>query len=509
MQLSAPFYAVGRLVSRWHDAIVDPARRERTVLASLLIYVLLWTAYGTIAKSSQGLHPDMTEIVAWSRDLSLGYLKHPPFAAWLVWLWFSVFPLTEWFYYLLAMLMPGIALWIVWRISADYLDVEKRIVGVALLTFVPFFNFHALKFNVNTVLLPLWAATTFFFLRSIRSRGAICAALAGIAAAGSMLGKYWSVFLVAGLALVPIVDRHRFRYFRSTAPWITIAAGLFALWAHLIWLLDSDFKSFSYALIVHGDKPFGEAFASAAGYLAGAFGYVAIPIIITFAIAWPSIKILADIAWPRENERRVVAVAFWAPLLLPVVGAVAASADINSLWSMPVFSLFSIVLLSSTEITVHAIDARRVLFGAALLPMVMLIASPAIAIMVQFAGPAPAAAQTRLLANEVERLWHLTTPRPLRFVGGDADLAYGVITYAVDRPRALTALPQPSRADIMKHGFVLLCFAEDKSCRRQMSGRGPDAKEIETEIVRNFFRVAGIPQRYTILIVPPTSITSK
>src|SRR4249919_2161909 len=97
MQLSAPFYAANRLVSRWHDAIVDPARRERTVLASLLIYVLLWTAYGTIAKSSQGLHPDMTEIVAWSRDLSLGYLKHPPFAAWLVWLWFSVFPLTEWF----------------------------------------------------------------------------------------------------------------------------------------------------------------------------------------------------------------------------------------------------------------------------------------------------------------------------------------------------------------------------------------------------------------------------
>jgi hypothetical protein len=236
---------------------------------------------------------------------------------------------------------------------------------------------------------------------------------------------------------------------------------------------------------------------------------VAVPIIITFAIAWPSIKILADIAWPRENERRVVAVAFWAPLLLPVVGAVAASADINSLWSMPVFSLFSIVLLSSTEITVHVIDARRVLFGAALLPMVMLIASPAIAIMVQFAGPAPAAAQTRLLANEVERLWHLTTPRPLRFVGGDADLAYGVITYAVDRPRALTALPQPSRADFTKHGFVLLCFAEDKSCRHQMSGRGPDAKQIETEIVRNFFRVAGIPQRYTILIVPPTSITSK
>ena len=35
---------------------------------------------------------------------------------------------------------------------------------------VPFFHFHALKFNVNTVLMPLWAATTFWFLRSIKTR---------------------------------------------------------------------------------------------------------------------------------------------------------------------------------------------------------------------------------------------------------------------------------------------------------------------------------------------------
>ena len=61
--------------------------------------------------------------------------------------------------------MPALALWIAWRLSADYLDGEKRVAGLALLTLVPFFNFHALKYNVNTVLLPLWAAAAFFFLR--------------------------------------------------------------------------------------------------------------------------------------------------------------------------------------------------------------------------------------------------------------------------------------------------------------------------------------------------------
>ena len=149
--------------ARWRDTLTISARRECAMLVTLGLYVMLWTSYAVIAKSSQDLHPDMTEIIAWSRDLSLGYLKHPPLAAWIVWLWFSIFPLADWSYYLLAMLMPALTLWIVWHLSAGYLDVEKRVVGVALLTFVPFFNFHALKFNVNTVLLPLWAATTFFF----------------------------------------------------------------------------------------------------------------------------------------------------------------------------------------------------------------------------------------------------------------------------------------------------------------------------------------------------------
>ena len=58
----------------------------------------------------------------------------------------------------------------------------------------------------------------------------------------------------------------------------------------------------------------------------------------------------------------------------------------------------------------------------AALPLVMLLASPVIAVMTQQRGPAPAGAQGRLLANEVERLWHQTTPRPLRFVGGEVDL---------------------------------------------------------------------------------------
>src|SRR6185437_12462562 len=528
MPMSKPIAALRR-------ALIDSAGSERAVLLSLAGYLVLWTIYGTIAKSSQGLHPDMTELIAWSRDLAWGY-KHPPLAALIVHLWFSVFPVAEWSYYLLAMLMPAIALWTAWRLSADYLDIEKRVVGLALLMFVPFFNFHALKFNVNTVLMPLWAVTTFWFLRSYKTRSALYAALAGLGAAGCMLGKYWSVFLLAGLAVAALIDQRRAAYFRSAAPWITIAVGLAVLAPHLLWLYRHDFAPFGYAMAVHGAKSFADTAVGALGYLAGSAGYVAIPVIVVLALLLRSSPrkrgprtessasmamdsrlrgnernieatkraraTVADMIWPADNERRLAAAAFWGPLLLPAFGALTSGTEITSLWSMSAWTLLPVVLLSPPAVTVRQIDTHRILAGAVVLPLVMLIASPVIAIIAQRNGPPLATAQSNLLASEVERLWRETTPQPLRFVGGDAGLVNGVISYAADRPRALPGMPSPDAADLAHSGQAVVGFADDANCRAAgaaLAGR----RTVENEIVRNFLRFPGKPQRYTIFIVPP------
>jgi len=489
-------------IDRLRAALTDPVRSERAVLVALAVYLLLWTLYGSIAKSSQGLHPDMTEVIAWSRDLAWGY-KHPPLAAAIAWAWFSIFPVAEWSYYLLAMLMPTLALWIVWRLTADYLSVEKRVAGLALLMFVPFFNFHALKFNVNTVLLPTWAAATFAFLRSYRTRSAGWAALAGLGAALCMLGKYWSIVLLAGLAIAALTDRRRGLYFRSAAPWITVGVGLIAIAPHLLWLYHHFSEPFAYAMYVHGDKPFGVAIFSVLGYLAGSLGYVAIPLIVVFLAVRPSCATLADMLWPADDDRRLAAAAFWAPLLLPAVAALASGTEITSLWSMSAWTLLPVLLLSPPTVTIRDVDLRRILAAGAAIPVVMLIASPAIAIIAQRNGPPPNSAQAALLAGEVEQLWHQTIPQPLRFVGGAGDLADGVAAYAVERPRVLTDMPAPDAAELRRDGMVIVCFAADAACLAKAAAQTAPVRRVETEIVRNFLRFPGRPQRYTILIVPP------
>jgi 4-amino-4-deoxy-L-arabinose transferase-like glycosyltransferase len=296
------FHSPQRASERLLDALLDKTRCDAAVLALLAGYAAVWTLYATISRSSQGLHPDMTELIAWSRDLSLGYLKHPPLAAWLVRVWFSVMPLTEWSYYLLSVLMPTAALWVAWRLSVDYLSSEKRIIGLALLTFIPFYNFLALRLNANTILLPTWAITTLWFLRSYRTRSIMHAALTGLGAGACMLAKYWSVFLIAGLLLAALVDSRRSIYFRSAAPWISAAIGIAVIGPHLAWLYQQDFAPFEYAMAKHVTFSVSDAMFHAGGYLAGLIAYAAMPIVVVLLLARPDRATLSTYyGQPTEN----------------------------------------------------------------------------------------------------------------------------------------------------------------------------------------------------------------
>jgi Dolichyl-phosphate-mannose-protein mannosyltransferase len=502
-------------IERLFDALADPVRRERTAVAVLLAYVALWTLYGTIAKGSQDIHADMSEQFALGRELALGYPKHPPLAMAVVRAWFAVFPTADWAYYLLAMVNVGLALWIVWRLCARFLDGDKRVLGLALLTLVPFFNFHGLKFNVNTVLLPLWAATTLWFLRSFETRRVLDAALAGLGAAAAMYGKYWSVFLLLGLGIAALADRRRAAYFRSPAPWVTIAVGALALAPHAAWLIANDFAPFSYAIVLHGTGSLASTIGDALGYLAGSIAYVAIPLVIVAVVARPSRAAVKDMAWPSSPARRLAAIAFWAVLLLPALIAPFAGLRLVSLWSMSAFALLPVMLLSSPLVAITRRDAVGILALAVAFPIVMVAVAPAIAFAIHSAGPAPATAHGSLLARPIEQLWRETTDRPLRIFSGFDELTDGVSFYMPSHPlavRVLDGIPSAAVEErIDRDGIALLCpvgssVAAADWCAKAAIARArcsPPGKAMEIEVSRRFLGVEGKPARYLIIAIPP------
>jgi hypothetical protein len=504
-----------RLLDRLLDSLVDPGRQERTVLALLAGYAAIWSLYGAIAKSSQDIHFDMGEMIAWSREVTLGTPKHPPLPAWLVRAWFSVFPSQDWAYYLFAIVLATVALWIAWKASAPYLTGEKRVAGLALLTLVPFYNFHALKFNANTVMTPLWALTTWWFLRSFETRKPGYAVLAGLAAAAAMLGKYWSIVLLLGLGIAALADPRRGAYLRSSAPWLTIAAGAAGHAPHLAWLYADDFKAFGYAMESHPATAW-VGLLSGLGYVAGAAGYLAAPTLIAVLAARPAWSAVADTAWPREPERRLVLLGFLLPLLLPIAAAVAARAEIVSLWSIGSMTLFPVVLLSSAQVTITRPHVRRILGLALAAPVVMAALAPAIAVVIHFRGVPNHATHYRLVAQAVEKAWRETTGEPLRLIGSYDNLLNGTLFYFPEKPSTLEIMnplqtPWTDAARVTREGIALFCPAEMSACIENMNARAagaPPGKRVEVELSRSYFGTSDTPERFVIVTVPPAPIPS-
>jgi 4-amino-4-deoxy-L-arabinose transferase-like glycosyltransferase len=516
---------LGRLL----DALSDPGRRGRTVVAVLAAYCVVWTVYAVIAKSSQDFHFDMGEMVAWSREVTFGTPKHPPLPAWLAGAWFSVFPLTSWAYDLFAMAGATVAIGIAFVVSVRYLDGLKSAVGLAFLTLVPFFNFHAFKFNANSAMMPWWALTTWFFLRSFETQFPCAprppsppqgdgdganrlgfAALAGIAAAGAMLVKYWSIVLIAALVIGAVSDRRRKAYFASAAPYVTVAAGIAALSPHLAWLWLHDFASFGYALESHpATGP--EAFVSGIGYFAGAIGYAVVPIVLTILAARPTPAAISDSLWPRDPPRRLAAVVFFLPLVLPTLLAIAATEKVVSLWAFGGMTLLPVVLLSSPRIVIRRIAAIRILAVAVIFPVLAVLAAPVVAVVTHLNGVPNYGSQYSLIADAAGRFWRETTGRPVRIVGSYDNVMNGSVFYFADRPSTLDIMnprltPWADDARIAREGALLYCPIVERGCMDAMNKRAAAAvasRRTEVDISRTFLGIAGPVTRYAIVAIPP------
>jgi len=503
-------FGVDVTLDRLLAALADPNRRERAVALVLAGYCGLWALYGAIAKGSQDVHFDMGEMVAWSRETFWGTPKHPPFGAWLVRGWFDAFPLADWAYYLFAMVLATLALWIAWKVAARYLDGDKALVGLALLTLVPFFNFHALKFNANTVMMPLWAATTALFLRSYETRSPLWAALAGLAAAAAMLGKYWSIVLLLGLGLAALADPRRAAYFRSSAPWATIAAGLLGLAPHIAWLYANDFTPFTYAMETHPGTLI-DSVRSGLAYVAGAAGYVAVPVLLAAIASWPNAAAVRDTVWPETPERRLVLLAFALPLVLPLGFALAAHEQVISLWSIGSMTLLPVVLLSSPQIVFSKIAVRRILGFALAFPLIALAASPLIALVIHRQGVPNYSTHYSGVAQAVETAWAQTTDRPLRFVGSYNNLLYGALFYLPDGVSPLEIVeprvtPWIDETEVTRAGIALMCPVEETGCVKALedrAARGPVGRRTEVEITRRYLGTDDKPDRFVIVTLPP------
>jgi 4-amino-4-deoxy-L-arabinose transferase-like glycosyltransferase len=494
-----------RAVVRLFDALTDPLRRERTAAACIIGFVAVWTLYAVIAKGSQDVHQDVGELVGWSREPGLGY-NHPPLGVWVVTFWFTIFPRADWAAYLLATTNAGVTLWICWKLFGDWLDETKRVVALAMLALIPLYTFQALVYNANTAMMPVWAAATLFFLRAWRDRRPADAALAGASAGASMLAKYWSVYLVAALALAPLLAPGRWRFLRSAVPWIAAGAGLLVLGPHLAWIASGGSSTFAFAQDTLGTDA--SAASKSVSYVLGVFAYVAVPIVIVMLLR-PSRSAIRDILLPEAPERRLMILILVIALALPAVVNLVRPVRLTPIWTIPNWTLLPVVLLASPLIAVSREAAVRILAVALALPIVAVLAAPVIALTIHYLGRADVHARYRLTADAITATWSSATTQPLRLVGGEHESLNGLAFYLADAAPLIVFNPHNApwiaRERIATQGIALVCPVERTGCIDEIDRIDQARTTVRREVAlaRSYLGIRGRTVRYLIAAVPP------
>lgn len=477
--------------------------------ALIAAWTALWIVYRIVSQSLTDLHFDMTEAYVWSRHFAWSYPKHPPMLGWITGLWFSVFPRSDWAFHALASVNVGLTHFIVWRLAEDFLVPGKRLLALAVVSFVPLVTFLAANYNANAVLLPFWALTTLFFLRSLNTGAPHWAALAGLAAAGAFLGKYYSVFLFAGLGLAALRHPERGRYFRSAAPWITIGVGLLAIAPHLAWLAGHDYTPLTYAADTHSGN-LARAASAMLRTLTSTAGYATAGLLLLWLAARPDLARL-PLALAGDRQHRVLQVAFLGQLLLAVPALVALGKTPASAWTMPAWSLFGVVLAAPEQVRVTPTARRRALGALLGLPAVMVLASPLLAIYELYDPIRGDPGFVSRLAPAVESAWRNLRAGDLAYVGGSQPLADGVAFYATRPLESFPGLsvamaPWIDPADVDRRGIAVVCQQRDAACRSRAealaAGRTGTRRESLT-LSRSDFGVERRSNPIDLFILPP------
>jgi 4-amino-4-deoxy-L-arabinose transferase-like glycosyltransferase len=477
------------------------ANAEGTILLSALVaFVVVWTVFDIVSLASVDVHPDNSEAILWAQHFAFGY-KHPPLVAWLFALWFSVFPHQDWAAHLLNVTVMAIALAVTWRLSRDHLDKNRALFGLVALVLIPLYDSKTAILNANTVMVPFWAAALLFYLRARRGLGILDAFLAGAFASLTVLGKYWGLFLIAGMALASVVGLGTRRFWRSPAPFV-MAAGAAIVIAPHVWWYVSERGGANYAFIRDSlvlKQSFGAALLRSGHYLISAAAYAIVPIVFLAALR-PSRAVLVEMIWPAEDDRRQALLLFIIPLVLPALANLAIPFRLTADWTYPNWALLPVVLYGSRQIVVDERVVARAGLIALVVAGVALIVSPVVA----YARLARSQDQYRTHFRQVAELAENLAGEPIQLFWGSGDMITGLAFYLPGaRPLSVDPLSAEGRAATRNHGLLIVCLSQDAACQKVGAAlTDAGARTASVTLTRSFLGRSGPPMTFEITVVP-------
>lgn len=502
MRLRIPGFAYG-LIRGGKRFVIE--HHEGTVVAWVLgSFFVLWMLYDSVALAPYDAKWDASEASLWAQNFAFGY-KHPPMSAWEFGLWFAVFPRLDWALHLLAVTNLTATLAITWRLLRDHLGKDRALFGLAALLLVPFYTYKTADLDANTVMMPFWAATLLYYLRARHGRGLLDATLAGVFASLTLLGKYWAVYLFAGMAVASFVGAGTRSFWRSPAPYVMAAAAAVVIAPHLYWYVSQSGGS-NYAFLrdsVMNTDSLSAAFGKSAYYTLGVIAYTAGPLVLLAALR-PSRISLVDIVWPTDADRQQAMILFAVPLLLPALVNMIVPHRLTSEWTFPNWALLPVVLYGSRLIKINATAAATAGLVAITLSLASVVVSPVIAY-----GRLDAVPNTRPNSREIAEAAVRLADKPLQRFWGSPEVTGGLPFYlAKTRPLDVDPLSAEGRAKIGRTGLLIVCSSNDASClAKEAALAGAESRTADITVVHTFLGFSGPPTNFRITVIPAIGAT--
>jgi len=496
--------AVHRSIDDWYSR-----GGARSLAIFLLLFVLAWTAFHAVTYSTIGLHPDLTEIYAWSRHPALGYYKHPPLGGLMAAAWFAVMPIAGWSFYLLAFLNAALGMWFVWLAAAFVVDQRRRIAAVVLLGLTPVFTFGVSLFNHNTFQLSLWPLVALTFLASIERTNLAWSALFGLASGLAILGKYYAGLIVLACALAALLHPQRRSYLRSPRPYLAVLICALVLAPNLYWLAEHDFISIRLHVAEERSTDHPLAVVAHALSFVGAFVALSSTALLAFWLClrpWSAAMARSLVAdW--RGVRAAVACITIAPVVLPLVLLVPAGILLHSPWNAPAFFFVPLAALSAPRLLV-SYRAVAVMVGAVAAAAIVVLALSPVLMIGNFIRVKPENAEPFIpLARFATETWHTRTGRPLEFVSGSGHAAWSLSFYSPDHPKVFPGYSEfllQAEVERLWHerGVLGVCHAAETECIEVFETALPRAARVDVTLPVTFLGFDRAAESYVLYVQP-------
>jgi 4-amino-4-deoxy-L-arabinose transferase-like glycosyltransferase len=413
-------------------SLISYLHAKRWLGLFIVLHLLCWTLLPTIVRDNLPL--DAIEGTIWGHQLEWGYDKNPFMNGWLTALAIHLDGQSGWMLYLFSQVSVGLCFWVIWQLAKTMLPPAYALISVMILEGVQYYNFHAIDFNDNTLELGLWGLTIYFFYRSLRSPTHLSWLLTGLFAGFGMMAKYYTVTLLAGMALLLLLHRDHRKQLTTLSPYLGLTVFLAVLLPHIIWLFFHDFITITYVFERGSSAPSwtNHFFFPAQFAWQQLQAFLPACILLSLLLLGKKPRLAPQPFKLATFDKAFLFYVGLGPFLLTLLLSLLMGTKLRAGWGMPLLSLWGIILVALVQ--PHLTKAKINGFLASIFILMGILLTGYALSLTNSSTTSSANFPGRDIANIITKEWRDTYHTKLDYVAGSRWVGGNIGFYSSDHP---------------------------------------------------------------------------